>query len=700
MRRGAATGVAAVLLLAAWGCGVSPETAPRDASGRPATAPAFGDLEEIASRGTLRLARRRWDGFETLPRQGLPAESYFTLAEEFAKRRGLAVEWHVLDGFHELMPAVRDGLADVAVANITVTETRMRDVAFTTPLTRTREWVVGRPAPDGGEASDLAAVSGRTFGIPAGTAYVDSVARHLPDATVVELPAGTDPQEVFEGLEADRFDATVMDAVAARPMVEASEGVERLAVLPEARDLAWAVRRENPELLAALDAFLEERFLRGGDAPAHRDLAAIQAAGRLRMLTLNGPGTYYLWRGELIGFEYELLQAFAQSVGVALEVVVAAHREELMPWLAVGRGDVVSAGVTATEERREAGSLFSTPYLRVQEVFVSRAPIGSLAELAGRRITVQRDTSFVTTLEGLRGQVDLEIERSPAESEMLIRAVAEARAEVTLADSHVAEIEAAFDERLSVGPRLPAEVGLAWVVRPDQPELLAALNAFIAARYRGYEYNVLRNKYFRNDRRMERQRAHRIEGERLSPFDELVKAAVAEHGFDWRLVVSQMYQESGFDPGEVSFAGARGLMQVLPRTAREVGIDGDALADPTRGIEAGVRYLSWTRERFEALPLAEQRWFALAAYNAGVGHVRDARRLARVKGWDAERWFDHVEHAMLLLSEREYARQAVHGYVRGAEPVRYVAEIRERYRAYVDHFGALRAGTDPGGTRS
>lgn len=700
MRGLAATVFAAVLSLVAGGCDVSPEATPGNASERPAMAPAFGDLEEIAARGTLRLARRRWDGFETLPRQGLPAESYFTLAEEFAERRGLAVEWHLLDGFDELMPAVRDGLADVAVANITITEARTRDVAFTTPLTRTREWVVGTSSEDSGETPALADLAGRTLGIPAGTAYVESVARHLPDAAVVELPAGADPHEVFEGLEGGRFDTTVMDAVAARPMVAASDGIERLAVLPDARDLAWAVRRENPELLAALDAFLEERFLRGADAPAHRDLAAVQAAGRLRMLTLNGPGTYYLWRGELIGFEYELLRAFAESIGVELEVVVAAHREELMPWLAAGRGDVVSAGVTATEERRAAGSLFSTPYLRVQEVFVSRAPLGSLAELDGRRVTVQRGTSFVTTLERLRGEVDLEIERSPAESELLIRAVADARAEVTLADSHVAEIEAAFDERLSVGPRLPAEVGLAWVVRPDQPELLAALNAFIASRYRGYEYNVLRNKYFRNDRRMERQREHRIDGERLSPFDELVKAAVAEHGFDWRLVVSQMYQESGFDPGEVSFAGARGLMQVLPRTAREVGIDGDALADPARGIEAGVRYLSWTRERFEALPLAEQRWFALAAYNAGVGHVRDARRLATVKGWDAERWFDHVEHAMLLLAEREYARQAVHGYVRGSEPVRYVDKIRERYRAYLDHFDALRAGTEPGGTRS
>ena len=83
------------------------------------------------------------------------------------------------------------------------------------------------------------------------------------------------------------------------------------------------------------------------------------------MLTLNGPGTYYLWRGELIGFEYELLRAFAETIDVDLEVVVAAHREELMPWLAEGRGDVVSAGVTATEARRAGGDLFSTPYLRV-----------------------------------------------------------------------------------------------------------------------------------------------------------------------------------------------------------------------------------------------------------------------------------------------------------------------------------------------
>ncbi len=680
------------------GCREPVQEAPQTQPPVAVQAVATGDLDAITARGTLRLARRRWAGFETLPRQGLPAESYFRLAEAFATRRGLTVEWLTFDGFDALIPSVRDGLADVAVANITITESRAREVAFTTPLTHTREWLIGRADPGIEDGADLSAFSNLTFGIPMGTAYLESMARHLPAARVMELQAGLDPQQVLEALEAGSFDATLMDGVVARALVAGSSKVRRLAELPEPRDLAWAVRRDNPRLLEALEAFLEERHLRGADAVGRRDLEAIVASGRLRMLTLNGPGTYYLWRGELIGFEYELMKAFAESLGVMLEVVVAPHRADLLPWLEAGRGDVISAGVTATEARRGAGQTFSTPYLLVHETFVSRAPLESFQSLAGRRVIVQEGASFMDSLEALRRDVHFEIELSALDSEVLIRRVADGRADLTLADSHVAELEGAFDQRLALGPRLPGERALGWLVRPDQPALLRALNEFIEARYRGYEYNVLRNKYFRNTRRMQRQRDDRVVGEQLSPYDDLVKPVAAEHEFDWRLVVSTMYQESGFDPQQVSPAGARGLMQVMPRTAREVGIAADALTDPVQGIVAGVRYLSWTRERFESLPVGERHWFALAAYNAGVGHVRDARRLARARGWDAARWFDHVEHAMLLLSEREHARQAVHGYVRGWEPVRYVKEIRQRYRAYLGHLEGLREASEVSGS--
>jgi membrane-bound lytic murein transglycosylase F len=144
-----------------------------------------------------------------------------------------------------------------------------------------------------------------------------------------------------------------------------------------------------------------------------------------------------------------------------------------------------------------------------------------------------------------------------------------------------------------------------------------------------------------------------------------------------------MFQESRFDPKAKSFAGARGLLQVMPKTAKFMGFE--QLDQPEQNIHAGVKYLDWVRNRFESsLPFDERMWFTLAAYNAGHGHVQDARRLARQKGWDGDRWFDNTENAMLLLSKKQYAGKARHGYVRGIEPVSYVRNIRQRYRAYVE----------------
>ena len=156
------------------------------------------------------------------------------------------------------------------------------------------------------------------------------------------------------------------------------------------------------------------------------------------------------------------------------------------------------------------------------------------------------------------------------------------------------------------------------------------------------------------------------------------------------MVISQMYQESRFNPNARSFVGAVGLFQLLPRTGKQLGFEKADLMVPEKSVSAGIQYLDWTRDRFsETLPVEERLWFSLAAYNAGFGHVRDARRLAKLKGWDPDRWFDNVERAMLLLSKREYFSKARFCYCRGKEPVQYVREIRDRYQAYVDLTQAL-----------
>ena len=196
---------------------------------------------------------------------------------------------------------------------------------------------------------------------------------------------------------------------------------------------------------------------------------------------------------------------------------------------------------------------------------------------------------------------------------------------------------------------------------------------------------MTRRKYFEKPKTIAKRLKQRVDGPsegKLSPYDRYVKEFAEQYNFDWRLVTAQMYQESRFNPKAKSWAGARGLMQVMPRTARELGVKN--LKDPERGIEAGVRYLDWLRERFEPeLPVKDRMWFTLAAYNAGAGHVHDARRLARKMGWSSTRWFGNVERAMLLLSKRKYAKHAQFGYVRGREPVKYVRNIYDRFQAYV-----------------
>lgn len=675
-----------ICLVFAAGCRQETADAPPAEAAEAATILSTADWPAIVERGSIRLARRAWTGFDTLPAQGLSTEEYQRLAARFARDHGLDVEWVLAADMDELFRHLEEGLADIAVSNITVTESRRHRVAFSLPLTRSREWVIG---------SD----EGGGFGIADHTAYLESLARHYPDAERIPVASGTDPVGFQRLLEEGVFGATIMDEAAARVVVASSEHVEKLRELPEVLDHAWALRRGNPLLKQVLDAYLLKRHTVGDHTEEVRDWDRILATGRLRMLTLNEPTTYYLWRGELLGFEYELVHAFAAANDLELEVVVAADLSELFEWLAVGRGDLIAASLVRTDDRESMGMRFTRAYLRIRETFVTvGAPVSDLEGLAGRRVTVNPLTSYAVTLQVLAKDAGFDLHFAELSTTGVLEAVVAGGIDVTLVDGHRAALEATFEPRLSVGLGLEPEKGLRWAVAAENVALRERLDAFIADNYRGYDFNVLYRKYFVNERRMARQQEHRVTGDALSPFDSIVKPRAKEVGLDWRLVVAQMYQESGFDPARVSFAGAKGLLQVLPRTASELGVDSAKLADPEVGIAAGIAYLAWTRERFPDLPIGEQLWFALGAYNAGVGHIRDGRRLAERLGLDGSLWFDNVERAMLKLAEPEYARESVYGYVRGTEVTRYVRQIRGRYGAYVDHFDRLAKNARDGST--
>ena len=651
-----------------------------------------GDLKSLRSHGILRiLVPARSDG--RLPRSGNPLDLEQELAANFARSLDLEPAFVYVDQFEQIIPKLLAGEGDLIAANLTVTDSRKKLISFSVPIDHSREHLVTRK--DETSISKKSQLKNKTISVQAGTSYEETLKQlqeKHPGIKTGILPGNQDIDEILDQLANGKIDMTILNSNLLDQAIDYRSDFKISLGLTAERPLAWGIRPGNPELLEKLNRFLnQEQLIRKHEITHLDDLDGIIQRKTLRLVTRNNAASYFLWRGELLGFEYELVKAFAKKHKLRLEVVVAPDHQQLIPLLKEGKADLIASFMTATEEREKQGIVFSRPHHYVSEVIVTRSDDDKLAkpaDLAGRSVYVRRSSAYWESLQKLKASgIEFTIEAAPEtmETEEIIAQVAKGKYDLTLADNHILDIELTWRDDIKAAFALEGLRKNAWAVRPENPKLLAAINSFIKKEYKGLFYNITYKKYFRDSHKIKKHRKDRIDlnpDGTISPFDSLVKKYARQYGFDWRLLISQMYQESRFDPQAKSWVGAKGLMQVMPRTAKELGLT--KLEDPETGIHAGVKYLDWVRDRFEEeLDVKDRMWFALAAYNAGAGHVRDARRLARQQGWNPNRWFNHVEKAMLLLSKRKYASKARHGYVRGTEPVNYVREIRNRYQAYI-----------------
>jgi membrane-bound lytic murein transglycosylase F len=648
---------------------------------------ATGDLPAIRKAGALRLLIT---APEHLQRAGDPKREELALATAFARKLELKAVPVVVSDRSELIPALRAGRGDVIVGSLAVTPERANAIGFTRPVRFVAQQVV---VPKADRAVRRAAdLSGKTVTVRASSSYAAALARLQPRVKGLQIKVARETEDTFDliqkvarGEEAITVaDSDILDAA-----LTFESGVKAAFALVESDPIAWGVRKENRALKAALDAFLVERALTGAKERSVRaDLDAIKRRGVLRVLTRNSSTTYFLHRGEELGFEYELAREFARTLGVRLEIVIPPSRDALAQHLREGKGDLIAAGLAVTPERSREFA-FTARYNRVSELLIVPAKdrtTQGLADLRGRKISVRRSSSYYQSLAALQAQHGFELEAVPEdeETEDILEAVEDGKYAATVADSNIVDVELTFSDGIrSAGP-IGDPRDVAWMLRKDQPKLRAAADRFIRKIYRSTRYNLMMAKYFKNERQM-RVAASEDRSDKagqLSPYDDLVKKYATMYEFDWRLVTSQMYQESRFDPGARSWVGALGLMQVMPRTAKEVGV-GD-VRRPEQGIHAGVKVLARYSEIFQDPDIDEtdRIHFALAAYNAGPGHVADGRRLAADLKLDSTRWFGHVEKAMPLLAKRRFARTARHGYCRCSEPVKYVTEIQSRYESY------------------
>ena len=264
--------------------------------------------------------------------------------------------------------------------------------------------------------------------------------------------------------------------------------------------------------------------------------------------------------------------------------------------------------------------------------------IDCAAGLQGRAVTVRRSSPYWQALVALQekgGSFKIEPAPEDMETEELIELVASGEIDATVADGHLLDIELARGLPVKSGFKLSDDRAHAVAVRAENKKLLAALNRFIKKQYKGVVYNILYKKYFTNKRNIRDLAAGRLGGEEggsLSPYDEAMQKYAEKYGFDWRLIAAQMYQESRFDPNAKSFAGAQGLIAGHASHREVHGFQQNTTSRKMAFMPASSTWTGCAIASNPTLPFNERMWFTLAAYNAGHGHVEDARRLARQQG--------------------------------------------------------------------
>jgi len=444
------------------------------------------------------------------------------------------------------------------------------------------------------------------------------------------------------------------------------------------------------------------------------DLDSIRKRGKLIAITDFNSTNYFLYKGTPMGFNYELLKSFSDYIGIELEIVPENHIDHAFDMLEAGEADLLAFGLTVNS-RRENEILLTDPVDETRQVLVQRKPLNwrtltddvlnkklirNQTDLANKTVYVQEKSFHAGRLVALAKEIGnpVNIIEVPYESEKLIQHLANGEIDYTVCDENVARVNGTYYPDIDVNTRVGFPESLAWGVRKtNSAELLLELNRWITTYKKSGSYALLHAKYFRNSRssKIVKSDYYALNTVRVSRYDNIIREFSDSIDWDWRLLASLIYQESGFDPNVKSLAGAYGLMQIMPVTGQNFGID--ITSSPEANIKAGMLYLNRLNSIFSSRisDRQERLLFILASYNAGPGHVLDAMRLAEKNGMDPRKWNGNVALWLLKKSEPKYYNDSVvrNGYFRGTESVKFVSDVLNRFGHYKNIIPLEKPGT-------
>lgn len=425
--------------------------------------------------------------------------------------------------------------------------------------------------------------------------------------------------------------------------------------------------------------------------PQSADLVDIIKRDTLIAVISTNSTDYFVYRGQPMGFHFELIKLFADNLGLETRIIVENDIEKSIELIKSNKADILAQGMTITNLRRTKMS-FTVPIAKTRQVLVqqiSDTMVNSTLELANKTIYVQKGTVFIQRLKHLSEEIAAPInvvEIDSLEVEQIIAKVADGTFNYTVCDESVATMNQRYYTNIDASVAISLEQYIAWAVRKSSHNLLDTLNNWLLDYTKTVSFTHLYNKYYKHPGLFRNVKSDYFSGAKgqISDYDELIKQYSKSIGWDWRLLASLIYQESRFNHDAVSWAGASGIMQIMPATADMLGLSPDA--GIAAQIEAGTRLIKMIDNRVasEITDTSTRQKYILAGYNVGYGHVEDAIRLAEKYGANPHKWDGNVAEYLIHKSNYEYFTDSVvkFGYCPGIQPVQYVKEIFDRYEHY------------------
>ena len=426
----------------------------------------------------------------------------------------------------------------------------------------------------------------------------------------------------------------------------------------------------------------------------HYDLTHMKDSGVLVALTLNSSISYFDYRGEPMGFQYELAKHFAQSLGLKLQMKTARNMEDLVHMLLRGEGDLIAYPLPITKEFKDSVD-FCGEDIITHQVLVQRngnksqKALTNVTELIGKDVYAKPGKHLdrlINLDKELGGGIRIhEVTNDSITNEDLMMQVANGTIDYTLSDNDLARLNKTYYPNLNTNLAVSFDQRASWAVRKTSPLLSEAADRWHKENMTSPAYKASAKKYFEMSKRLPHGPILSIKDGKISHFDHLFKKYAKEIDWDWRVIASLAYNESNFDTTAVSWVGAKGLMQLMPNTARAMGIPEGKEHDAEESVKAATKYLNQLARSFTKVTDPEEKIkFVLGAYNAGIGHVFDAMALAEKYGKNKYVWDDNVDVYILLKSNEDYFNDPVckNGYFRGRETFNFVKDILGRAEMY------------------